>query len=202
MPQQANGSKPLILASVSPRRSQLLGEAGYSFEVYTPPYLEPDTDHLGLTPRAHAEALSYFKAKSVAERIERGLVLGADTVVACRDTIFGKPADAADARRILEILMHAPHEVITGVTLIDAADGRRLIRHDVTRVVMRPMPAGKFEAYIASGDWEGKAGAYGIQDSGDAFIDRIDGSFSNVVGLPMELLGRMLAEFETLAPSV
>jgi septum formation protein len=185
----------LILASASPRRAELLRQNGYTFDVYPPPFTEPDTHGLGSPPYQHVEASSYFKARSVAQAVREGVVLAADTIVALGGRIFGKPSDANDARSILLVLTGTTHEVITGVTLLDAASGRRLIRHDVTRVTMRPMPPSAMDAYIASKAWEGKAGAYGIQDHGDAFVERIDGSFSNVVGLPMELLARMLDEF-------
>ncbi len=185
----------LILASASPRRAELLREEGYSFEVRVPPFEEPDTPASHGSPPQHAEASSYFKARSVAGTAGDGIVLAADTIVAYRGRVFGKPADDDDARRILGTLAGTTHEVITGVTLFDVVTGRRLIRHDVTRVTMRSMPPEAMDRYIADGAWRGKAGAYGIQDHGDAFVERIDGSFSNVVGLPLELLGGMLDAF-------
>jgi len=106
--------------------------------------------------------------------------------------IFGKPRDRADAKRILSAIAGTTHEVITGVTLLDAASGARQIEHDVTRVTMRRLGDDEIEAYLDTGAWQGKAGAYGIQDRGDAFVERIDGSFTNVVGFPMELIERML----------
>jgi len=186
----------LILASASPRRAELLRRSGYRFEILAPPYEEPRIARSPVAPCQHAEAASYFKARSVAQALRSGLALAADTLVAFRDRIFGKPIDAEDARRILLTLAGTTHSVITGVTLFDAETGRRLISHDVTHVTMRPMPPAAMDDYIAGGDWRGKAGAYGIQDHGDAFVERIDGSFSNVVGLPMELLTRMLEMFD------
>ncbi len=187
-----SGKKRLILASASPRRRQLLAEAGYRFDVIASDVHEPSEakEHLG--PVGLAEALSFLKARCVAERFTRATVIGADTVVALGDCLYGKPVDAADARHILGALMHHPHQVITGVTLLDAPDGHREIAHAVTRVVMNPMPPAAFEAYLRSGLWAGKAGAYGVQDHGDEFVRSLDGSFSNVVGLPMELLEGML----------
>jgi septum formation protein len=185
----------LILASSSPRRAELLRSAGYRFRVMAPDLPEP-LHRLGYSePRHKAEALSFFKASEVACRLQAGLVLGADTIVAAGNHVFGKPVDRQDARRILDQLTRSPHEVITGVTLIDAGTGHRRIRHDRTGVYMRPMTDEQMQAYLDSGQWRGKAGAYGVQDAADAFVERIDGSFSNVVGLPMELLARMLAEF-------
>src|SRR5690606_16552822 len=124
-----------------------------------------------------------------------GVILGADTVVALDGEIFGKAKDAADARRILATLMRNPHEVITAVTLLDAASGMREIAYAVTRVTMTPMSPEQLDAYIAGGLWEGKAGAYGIQDHDDAFVQRLEGSYSNVMGLPMEMVARMLARW-------
>ncbi len=109
--------------------------------------------------------------------------------------MFGKPLDRDDARTILSNLSGTTHRVITAVTLLDATTGRRLIRHDSTAVTMKPLSDNQLEAYLDTGAWAGKAGAYGIQDRGDAFVESIDGSFTNVVGLPMELLGRMLADW-------
>jgi len=141
--------------------------------------------------------MSFYKAAAVADSVGHGTILAADTVVAREGRVFGKPRDAEHARQMLSQLAGTMQEVITGVTLLDAATGRRLIRHDVTRVTMRSMTAAQLETYIASGDWRGKAGAYGIQDSGDVFIASYEGSFSNVVGLPLELLERMLREFRS-----
>ena len=149
----------------------------------------------GQTPAEWAAELALLKARTVSKRIDRWIVLGADTIVVAGGQVYGKPADEYDARRILSTLMHTPHEVITGVALVDAATGRRELLHDTTRIVMSPMTAEQFDAYIASGLWRGKAGAYGIQDHEDAFVREIDGSFSNVVGLPMELVGEMLRDW-------
>jgi septum formation protein len=185
----------LILASVSPRRAALMREYGYTFEVVEPPMHEPDHLTGETTPAQQAEALSYFKARSVATLIEEGTILAGDTVVALEDRMFGKPLDRDDARTILSNLSGTTHRVITAVTLLDATTGRRLIRHDATAVTIKPMSDPQLEAYLDTGAWAGKAGAYGIQDRGDAFIESIDGSFTNVVGLPMELLSRMLTDW-------
>jgi len=185
----------LVLASGSPRRADLLRQSGYVFDVVVPSLHEPDYHRGTVSATQHAEALSYFKARAVAEGRTGGVILAADTVVASGDTVLGKPLDAADARRILSALCGTTHAVITGVTVLDVPTGRRDIRQDTTIVTMRPMPDDVLEAYVESGAWEGKAGAYGIQDHGDAFIERIDGSFTNVVGLPMELVTEMLSGF-------
>jgi septum formation protein len=186
---------PLILASASPRRADLLRSYGYDFRVIVPPHHEPEHFSADVKPTMQAEALSYFKARSVRHLIEEGIIIGGDTVVALYAKCFGKPMDREDARRILETITGTTHEVITGVTLLNAATDDRLIAHDVTEVTMRPMRGRELEAYLDSGAWEGKAGAYGIQDKGDAFVERVNGSFTNVVGLPMELLSEMLASW-------
>ncbi|MHC4063373.1 MAG: Maf family protein [Planctomycetota bacterium] len=191
----------LILASGSPRREQLMRQAGYAFTVATPPVREPESMGPDVPPTQQAEALSYFKARSVAGQFEEGLVIAADTVVACDAMVFGKPADLDDARAILNALLGKRQEVITGLTLLDAADGRRLIAHDTTVVVMRTLPAEAVEEYLATGAWQGKAGAYGIQDRGDAFVERVEGSFTNVVGLPLELLAAMLRQWGYRLPA-
>ena len=140
------------------------------------------------------ESLAYMKATASIEShgLRRGLVLGADTIVVLGDEIIGKPADEADARRILSQLSGAEQRVMTGVALVDAATGRRWLAHDVTRLRMRRMTPQEIDAYVAGGEAMGKAGAYAIQETGDRYVEQMDGSMTNVVGLPMELLERML----------
>lgn len=187
----------LILASSSPRRRELLAQAGFSFRVVVPPLDEPDQMGADVPPEARAEALSYFKARSVAKSLpeaeSRGaVILAADTIVALAGRIYGKADDVDEARAILRSLSGTKHRVVTGVALLDAGLIRRVIKHDVTWVHMKTMAPEAMEQYLQSKAWEGKAGAYGIQDRGDAFIERIEGSFTNVVGLPMELVRQML----------
>ncbi|MEE9296687.1 MAG: Maf family protein [Phycisphaerae bacterium] len=197
MTEPFSNSTRLILASTSARRAQLLREAGYEFEVIVPPLHEPDEMGGDVPPHAQAEALSYFKARSVAKQGVEGLIIGADTVVTYQGEIFGKPQDLEDARRILGRLVGTTHQVITGLTVIDTRSQARVITHARTNVTMRSLPDEAVENYLQSGQWKGKAGAYGIQDSGDVFIERIDGSFTNVVGLPVELLSGLLTRIST-----
>lgn len=187
----------LVLASASPRRAQLLREFGYTFDVIEPPLEEPARLSDGLSPIQLAEALSFFKARSVAESLADGWVLGADTIATLHGEVFGKPRDRDDARRILRSISGTSHEVVTGVSLVEAGSDRRFIRHDVTTVVMRTLSDRDLDDYLDTNEWVGKAGAYGIQDHGDAFVQRIEGSFTNVVGLPMELLATMVVEANT-----
>lgn len=179
-----------ILASASPQRSALLARTAVPFEVRVCPLREPAPPP-DVSPRVWAEAMAYFKARAVAEDCPGRWVLGADTVVACAGELLGKAADEADARRMLELQGRNPAQVSTGVSFvrIDGGVSRRL-RTAVTRVEMRDDPAER-EAYIRTGDWRDKAGAYGIQNVGDRLVTRIDGSFSNVVGLPLELVEGM-----------
>jgi len=192
-PDRTKPRPALILASNSPRRRELLRQAGYRFEVRPPP-IEDRAAEQAPSPGAYAESLAYLKARAAVEHygLGEGLVLGADTVVVLGGRIIGKPADEADARRILSQLSGSEHQVVTGVALVDAASGRRRLAHDVTRIRMRRMTADEIDAYVAGGEGLGKAGAYAIQETGDRYIERIDGSLTNVVGLPMELLERML----------
>ncbi len=189
-------TRPIILASRSPRRAALLRQAGIVFEAVPPKHDEPDTARWRFSPEEFAQSASYFKARSVADDHPDCLILAADTVVSLGGKLFGKPTDENDARRILATLSGTTHRVITGVTLYEPATNRRLIGHAVTQVTMRPMSDEELSAYLATGEWQGKAGAYGIQDRADAFVERTAGSFSNVVGLPIELLADMLAALE------
>ncbi len=199
----------LVLASGSPRRALLMREAGFDAEIIPPAVDEPQTDGgVGVSPVALAETLSYFKARSVelelacqeasdgaADGVSGGavVVIGADTVVAYEGEIFGKPKDEVDARRILMRLSGTTHEVVTGVTFLDVAGDRQVITHSLTPVTMRRMSDVEMDRYLDSRAWEGKAGAYGIQDKGDAYVEHIGGSFSSVVGLPMEVVCDVLA---------
>ncbi|MGC9455036.1 MAG: Maf family protein [Phycisphaerae bacterium] len=180
----------VVLASSSPRRKQLLEEAGIAFEAVDPPVAEPVDIQEGVLPARLAEALAYFKARSVAESRPNALVLGADTVVSLAGEILGKPADAEDARRMLHALSDTRQAVITGVALLGVR--KRCIASETTYVTMRKITDDEIEQYIESGEWRGKAGAYAIQETADRFVTAVEGSFSNVVGLPMELVTRLL----------
>ena len=183
----------LVLASSSPRRRELLAEAGFEFDVVSPPFEEPASFQKAVTPAARAEALAYFKARSVADRHPEACVLGADTVVAVAGRVLGKPADRDEAERMLRTLSGTRHAVISGVAVL-GPDGIRMISSETTYVTMRPLSEREVTDYLDSGEWIGKAGAYAIQETADRFVVRVEGSLSNVVGLPMELVGRMMAE--------
>ena len=182
----------IILASASPRRRDLLAQAGYTFEVVPSDVDESAFEGSTSSPRQHAEALALAKARSVAPRYPDALVIGADTLVDCDGQIIGKPADAREAEQITRRLFSAPHKVITGLALIRLRDNTQVIRSDVTIVYPRNMTPEMIAKHIAGGSWQGKAGAYAIQKTGDEFVDHIEGSLTNVMGLPMELLQRLL----------
>lgn len=186
---------PLVLASASPRRAELLVEAGYEFDIQPATVSEPWLATNDVQPESHAEAVAYFKARAVASSRPDATILGADTIVAIGDRQIGKPRDAEDARRILTRLSASRHRVITGVALIGPGNTRRMIRHAVTTLDMQRMTIDDIDAYIASGEWQDKAGAYAIQETADRFVTIVEGTFSNVVGMPLELLSVMMAEW-------
>jgi septum formation protein len=188
----------LILASASPRRRELLARVCPGFRVVVSPLDEPQAMPTGATPEKWAIALAYYKARAVADQNPEQWVLGADTLVACGGEILGKPRDATDARRMLALQAGRHSDVITGVCLMRCDPPTRRAAAVVTRVWMRNDPQ-VVDEYIASGEWEGKAGAYGIQDVADRLIERIEGSFSNVVGLPLEAVKRILTELRLCA---
>lgn len=189
-------SLPLILASSSPRRRQLLTEAGYSFTVI-PPHESAECGVCSReTPAELVARLAFQKARDVAQRVERGLVIGCDTVAECNSQILGKPANFEHARQMLELLRGQEHRVYSGLCLWQTPGGSYRTEIEVTTLVMDPISDADLDAYLATGAWEGKAGAFGYQDSLD-WVHIVEGSESNVVGLPMELLSQMLAGHPT-----
>jgi septum formation protein len=189
----------LILASASPRRQALLRDAGYRFEV-DPADVDEAAYPPALLPAQVAEFLARAKAQAVARRQDGdAIILAADTVVAFGDTLLAKPADAADARRMLALLAGTTHLCITGIAVARGQGGVLRAARATSAVRMRWLTPGEIDAYVASGKWEGKAGGYGIQDEqlkADPFVSRVSGSHTNIVGLPMELTSEMLAEVE------
>ena len=184
-------SPRLILASASPRRKQLLTRLGEPFAVMAPEVSE-EVDAAAPPARA-AEILAVRKAQAVARRVRRGMVIGADTLVAVGQERIGKPRDRQDAIRILKKLSRRRQQVITGVCVLDAATGRNAVGSEVTWVTMRRMSDAEIEAYVDSGEAMGKAGAYAIQETGDRYVAKVEGDFDNVVGLPLGLVRGLLA---------
>ncbi|MGE0102555.1 MAG: nucleoside triphosphate pyrophosphatase [Blastocatellales bacterium] len=178
----------LILASASPRRAELLKAAGIEFNVRV---ADVDESILpGESPADYVLRLSIDKARAVARPGE--IVLGADTTVVIDEIIAAKPVDLEDARRMLRALSGRWHEVLTGVTIV--AGDQTISGVETTRVSFIEMSDSEIEWYIGTGEPMDKAGGYGIQGFASRFIDRIEGSYSNVVGLPVEMVYRMIKE--------
>ncbi len=184
----------LILASSSPRRRELLQRAGYRFEVIEPVGVD-ESQRPGERPEQLVARLARDKAAHVAQRVARGLVLGCDSVAECNGQILGKPRDVEHARRILLTLSGQEHRVLTGLCLWPTPDGMPSVRIAQTVLYMEPFSPERLDEYLAGSQWEGKAGAFGYQDGLD-WVRVLQGSETNVVGLPMELLGEMLYSFE------
>jgi septum formation protein len=176
-------SPPLILASTSPRRRAILEQLGVPFVVVPPAYEEADED-----PVAHAVG----KARSVEGAGRDQPVLGCDTEVLCGGRVYGKPENEAAAEEMLESLSGRTHEVVSGLALVTPAWEE--VRREVTLVTFRALTPRDLAHYLASGEWEGRAGAYAIQGLGASLVERIEGDYLNVVGLPAVLLVRLLAE--------
>ncbi|MDA8145604.1 MAG: Maf family protein [Thermaerobacter sp.] len=180
----------LVLASASPRRAQLLRQLGLTFEVCRSEV--PEEVPPGLPAEQAVCRLARAKAEAVAAGRTGGVVLGADTVVAVGGRILGKPVDAAAARGMLTLLSGRSHMVHTGIALKEVETGRCLTASEVTRVYMRPMEPWEIAAYVDSGEPLDKAGAYAVQGLGSIFVERIEGCFFNVVGLPLFRLAGLL----------
>ena len=180
----------IILASSSPRRQELLRNAGISFVVQ--PADVPELPRKGELPRAYAERLAREKAQDILRQRPGDVVLGADTVVIVDEHILEKPLDSADAARMLRLLSGRKHEVITGVCLAGA--GLEDVRSESTLVTMNSLSEDDIRSYVATGEPMDKAGAYAIQGIASRWISRIEGDYCNVVGLPVSLVWRMLQE--------
>ena len=188
----ADKSVSIVLASVSPRRKQLLAGGGYKFTVFPPEIDESAFPSESIAACEYAKRLALAKARNVAEKFPDCVVIGADTVVDFKGQIIGKPADAKQAEQITRKLFSAPHKVITAVAIVRLSDGIEIVKSDTTAVYPKKLSAEQIAGHIKSGSWRDKAGAYAIQEGGDAFIERIDGSLTNVMGLPMGLLAGLL----------
>jgi septum formation protein len=181
---------PLLLASTSPQRRAILEQLGLPFDVVAPRYEEhdpPDADPVELV-RAHAQG----KARSVAHEAEDRPVLGVDTTVVCGGRVYAKANGPEAAAAMLEALGGVTHEVVSGLCLLTPAWEE--LHTETTRVTFRALTGRDIAAYVASGEWEGRAGAYAIQGLGAELVERIEGDYLNVVGLPASLLVRLLAE--------
>lgn len=183
----------LILASASPQRRQLLATAGYRFETVAPAAAAECGVCSHESPPELAARLAYQKAADVARRVRDAIILAADTVVECLGQILGKPTSPEHARQMLQLLRGRVHHVYTGVCLWKQPEPIIRVDVDVSRLYMEPISDEQLEDYLRSGAWQGKAGAFGYQDR-LGWIRLLEGSESNVIGLPLELVERMLAE--------
>jgi septum formation protein len=181
----------LILASGSPARRDLLARAGHKFEVL-PAHIDEPTDAGPLGIRGYVHQVAWLKAAAVAPQVAEGIVLAADTVGWLNEHVIGKPADEADARRILRELGGTIHELWTGCVLWRRPDDLQLAWQEVSRVSFKALSGAEMDAYLATRQWEGCSGAYAIQEKEDPYVRVVQGSVSNVIGLPMETLERVL----------
>jgi len=187
------GAEALTLASTSPQRRAILEQLAIPFEVVAPDYVEddpPDADAVELV-RRHADG----KARSV--HVEGRLTLGVDTTVLLDGRVYGKATDRADAGRILRELSGRTHAVVSGVCLLGGRED--VLAHAITKVTFRPLGDDVLDAYLGGSEWEGRAGAYAIQGLGGRLVERIDGDYLNVVGLPGALL---VSTLELAAPKL
>lgn len=181
---------PVILASASPRRIQLLKQWGVKFKV-CPSKIDENTD---LTkPSSIVKRLSLKKALYVARNFRKGIIIGADTIVVLSSKIIGKPKNRWDAQRILSDLNGSYHKVYTGIAVVDAQTGRNMVDYELSRVKMRCLSKGEIRRL--SGKHMDKAGAYAVQEKSDAFVEKIEGDYFNVVGLPFNKLKKLLQRF-------
>lgn len=185
---------PLILASASPRRAELLRQLNLNFQVVPGGAAEIFDEQL--SPWELCQLNAHRKARVVAKKIPEALVLGADTLVFLADEIMGKPASLADARRMLARLQGRTHQVVTGISLIHLRAHRERTFAVSTDVTFRPLTAGQINDYLSKVNPLDKAGAYAIQEHGDLIVSEISSSFSNVVGLPLEQLRAELSAWK------
>ncbi|WP_409341668.1 Maf family protein [Paenibacillus sp. MBLB4367] len=207
----------LILASSSPRRQELIRMLGLPVRIVVSH--ADETVEEGTAPAAMVEQLALRKAEAVNELLKSqstgtvrdtasglaeedgsGIIIGADTIVVLNGVVYGKPADEEDAFRMLKLLQGAVHQVYTGIACIDRRSGRLLVRNKKTDVTLQALTDAQIRRYIATGEPMDKAGSYAAQGFGATFVDRIDGDYYSVVGLSLNLLSGMLAEFDIALP--
>jgi septum formation protein len=181
---------PILLASTSPQRRAILEQLGLPFDVTAPSYEEHDPADADPVELVREHALG--KARSVATDAGDRPVLAVDTTVVCGGRVYGKPEGPEGAAEMLEALGGTTHEVVSGLCLL--TPGWEEVRHETTRVTFRPLTARDIASYVASGEWQDRAGAYAIQGLGATLVERIEGDYLNVVGLPAALLVALLAE--------
>lgn len=186
--------RKLILASQSPRRKEILSMVGLSFRVAKSNIDEKLNPRLG--PISQAEELSMQKAQAVAKRYTDAIIIGADTIVSLGNEIFGKGETTTNSKRILSKLQGRTHSVITGFTIIDTATKKSITKSVETKVTIKKMSKKEIEWYVATKEPMDKAGAYAIQGKGSIFVERIEGDYFNVVGLPIASMTEELKKFD------
>jgi septum formation protein len=184
---------PIILASGSPRRRELLTGLGLPFKVQ--PSSGDESVPVGISPREMVEMLAIRKAESVSREHDQGIVIGSDTIVVIDNEVLGKPKDQADAFNMLSKLQGRTHIVFTGLAVVDASNGRSKVAYSSTEVTIKPLSEEQITRYIATGEPNDKAGSYAIQGLGATLVEKINGDYFTVVGLPVGLLSDMLSEF-------
>jgi septum formation protein len=185
----SNQVSKLILASASPRRRELLAQAGYTFEVF-PAHID-ETRHAGEDPSAYVARLALEKAKAIHAQHPEAVVLGADTTVVLNGEVLNKPNDLKEAEQMLRALSGQTHQVHTGIAVVRSSAQRSHV--ETTNVIFAPIPEDELAAYLATGDSLDKAGAYGIQGYAARWIPRIEGDYFNVMGLPVAATVQLLA---------
>lgn len=185
-------SVAIVLASASPRRSELLKQIGLSFTVKASNVEEKVDAHL--PPEVVAQQLARLKAHDIAQQCPDDTVIGADTIVVLDKLILGKPKDKDDAKEMLRQLSGSRHQVITGIAVINLTKGIEKCVSEITEVSFKHLSDAEIEAYVATDEPMDKAGAYGIQGRAAVFVPRIEGCYFNVVGLPLARLGQVLTE--------
>jgi septum formation protein len=185
--------RKIVLASASPRRRELLALTGLTFTIESSDYEEILVP--GIAPHLLARRLSSEKAKAVSKKYSNALIIAADTFIVFRDNLLGKPSTEEDAMRMLGLLNGRSHSVITGFTVIDTATGKRVSRSVETKVWFRKMKKQELASYVRTGEPLDKAGAYAIQGLGSLLVEKIEGDYFNVIGLPVSSLIQALKKF-------
>ena len=186
----ALGNRPVVLASGSPRRREVLELLGIDFQVYKPQVEEPPS--YGLVPWRYAESLAVEKVNDASGKFPGNLIIGADTVVIIGNRILGKPRDTLDAAGMLRLLRGKEHQVITAIGICLNGDRKVSYSHEITRVFFKNFSEDDLYGYIDSGEPLDKAGSYGIQGMGRILVDRIDGELDNVIGFPLNTFAKLL----------
>lgn len=185
----------IILASASPRRTEILNQLGLDFQVI-PSEVSEVIPEKSTAPQELVTKLALHKAADVARKLEQGLIIGADTLVVLGGTIFGKPSGPEEAVKMISILNGKIHSVYTGIAMVQVPSGQTEVGYSETKVKFRTLSKEEIQSYVATGEPLDKAGAYGIQGKGGVLVEGIEGCYFNVMGLPLSKLAEMLQKFE------